>query len=195
MEPQDLLDLILAILVCLAMDESGEIEGTRVNRNAALVMRFGLLILGLLAALVSSAGADAPIAVPADETALIDKQNELQTSPVTWGQAFDKHAPLAFFSVGSLVVGGILVGIRSENASELSTQSRGPDRDLMMAVSLAGLGSLVSAGAFWYYSRHDMQAGQSDTEVTGSEFSLAPILQNGGGLAARLRISFSALGG
>lgn len=172
-----------------------EVARPRTNRRAALILRFGLVLLGITGSCLSSVWAETPASLNDPEPIHPVEPSEMRTVPMTWGQAFDKHAPLAFFSVGSLAVGGILVGIRSENAAELNTHSRSPDRDLIVAVSLAGIGSLVSAGAFWYYSRHEMQGEQGDAEVTGREFSLAPILQKGGGLAARLRIPFTVLGG
>jgi hypothetical protein len=112
--------------------------------------------------------------------------------PMTWGRAFDKHAPLAFFSVGSLLVGGILMGIRAENSARLNPHSAGPDRDVVWGLSMAGLSSLAAGGAFWYYSHAEMTR---DLPATPNGFSFYPTLGGEKGWAAAVHLSFSPLGG
>jgi|GEM_PF-6745904 len=111
---------------------------------------------------------------------------EIPLGPVTWGEAFDKHAPLAFFSAASLAVGGILLAIRAENTAKISAHPDSPDRDMILALSAAGIGSLISGGAFWYYSRQEIDASRRHARL-----SVAPLLAHGGGIAANWRIRFS----
>jgi hypothetical protein len=109
-----------------------------------------------------------------------------RTSPypsVGWGAAFERHAPLAFFSIGSLAVGGILVGIRAENQAKLNMQSHSPDRDVVWALGLAGLTSVLAGGAFWYYVRAEMQNEQPPSE---QGFSMVPIFDGGPGISAQI---------
>jgi hypothetical protein len=110
--------------------------------------------------------------------------------PMTWGDAFDKHAPLAFFSVGSLAVGGIIVGIRSENRSKWNAQSGSSDRDITWALGMAGITSMIAGGAFWYYSHKDMTLSR---ESIDPGFTLAPTWQQGLGIAAHWRLPLQSL--
>lgn len=70
------------------------------------------------------------------------------------------HAPLAFFSLGSLAVGGLVYALQSDlsygdihnSPQKMSNQDV---TSIQSAVGISGLTALVSAAAYFYYSNRD----------------------------------------
>jgi hypothetical protein len=118
--------------------------------------------------------------------------------PMTWGQAFDKHAPLAFFSAGSLAVGGLIATIRSDRDTPANMRGNLSGGDVAWALGLSGGGALVAGMAFWYYAHTEvtrdigatLDAGQSSPDKENVGFAILPTFDGKLGLAASLALPF-----
>lgn len=95
----------------------------------------------------------------------------LPGQPTSWGQAFDKHAPLAFFSAGSLAVGGLIAAIRSDREAPANRYGKTSQRDVAWAMGLSGAGALVAGAAFWYYAHAEVTR---DPDATHQDFAQSP---------------------
>lgn len=132
-----------------------------------------------------------------DENALnSDAAVTLPGQPTTWGQAFDKHAPLAFFSAGSLAVGGLIAAIRADGEAPANRYGKSSQRDVVWAMGLSGAGALVAGAAFWYYAHAEVTRDPNATpeafaqSPTQSLISLMPTFDGGFGWVAGLNVTF-----
>jgi hypothetical protein len=117
--------------------------------------------------------------------------------PMTWGQAFDKHAPLAFFSAGSLAVGGLIVAIRSDRDTPANMRGNLSGGDVAWAMGISGAGAVAAAMAFWYYAHTEVTRDigatletDASVEENGVRFALLPTFDGKPGLAAHLALPF-----
>jgi hypothetical protein len=107
--------------------------------------------------------------------------------PLTWGQAFDKHAPLAFFSAGSLAVGGLIAAIRADRSLPANARGNTAGRDVAWALGLSGAGAVTAGLAFWYYAHAEVTR---DLHDTPDGFSFAPTFDGKMGFIAAYAVNF-----
>lgn len=67
-----------------------------------------------------------------------------------------EHAPLAFFSLGSLAVGGIFYGIQSTMGEGRVQAMVGDKSQMNTAIAAAGATALISAFTYFYYAHRDV---------------------------------------
>jgi hypothetical protein len=97
-----------------------------------------------------------------------------------------EHAPLAWFSVGSLAIGGVFYAI-GRGSDRPSVSFDAGDRARMgTAVAVAGASALLAAGAYFYYVR---KAGDRAAEEADWEASISGAPDGAGGLAVSARVS------
>lgn len=65
--------------------------------------------------------------------------------------AYVEHAPLALFSLGSLVVGGVFYGINSSLDYPGSNQASGNGARVNMAIGAAGFTAVAAGACYVYY--------------------------------------------
>lgn len=65
--------------------------------------------------------------------------------------AYRAHAPLAYFSLGSLAVGGLFYGIQASLDREGRSRINGDGARMDMAVGAAGVTALAAGAAYFYY--------------------------------------------
>ncbi len=82
--------------------------------------------------------------------------------------AYLTHAPLAFFSLGSLAVGGIFYSLQN-GLDRPNVGFVGGDRSsLGTAVGFAGVTALIAGVSYFYYSHRDSQSSRTwDAQVSG----------------------------
>lgn len=102
--------------------------------------------------------------------------------------AYREHAPLAWFSLGSLAVGGIFYAIGQDQHRPNVSYAAGSRPGLTAAVSAAGLGALLAAGSY-FYCVHRTRA--RDREETAWQASLDGGPDGNGGLAVAARLTFA----
>ncbi len=79
-----------------------------------------------------------------------------------------ENAPLAFFSLGSLAVGGVFYGIQSSMSSPRVGYVAGDRTTFFTAVGAAGLTSLIAGGAYFYFCHKDLESNRNwNTQVSG----------------------------
>ena len=66
------------------------------------------------------------------------------------------HSSLAFFSLGSIAVGGLFYAIQQSSQNPRVHTGNGSTKDMNTALGFAGLSALVSGGAFFYFSFHTL---------------------------------------
>jgi hypothetical protein len=65
--------------------------------------------------------------------------------------AYREHAPLAYFSLGSLAVGGLFYGIQASLDGAGGNRINGDGTRMDMAVGAAGITALAAGAAYVYY--------------------------------------------
>lgn len=80
-------------------------------------------------------------------------------------RSYREHAPLAYFSLGSLAVGGVFYGIHS--SLDRSGPVSGNGARMEMAVGAAGITALAAGAAYLYYSLRG-EAGDSGNPSAGA---------------------------
>jgi hypothetical protein len=130
------------------------------NRSAAVFLTLQLGLAGSWAASASThpvPGTELPLAaVSAPPESTIDAA--VESSRLEYAarggsrSAYREHASLAFFSLGSLAVGGAFYGIHSSLDRPASGAASGNGTRMEMAVGTAGFTALAAAAAYLYYS-------------------------------------------
>jgi hypothetical protein len=101
---------------------------------------------------------------------------------------YQEHAPLAWFSLGSLAVGGVFYAIGKGVDGPRVSYSSGNRSQMTTAVALAGASALLAAGSYLYYA-HKGKAGDGDEPVSDWEASLMGAPDGVGGLSVSARVS------
>jgi hypothetical protein len=95
---------------------------------------------------------------------------------------YREHAPLAFFSLGSLAIGGIFYGIQSGMHDSRVRYVAGDRSQISTAIGFAGLTAAVAGAAYFYYAHEsEKQARSWDARI-----SAGPAPEGGINLAASL---------
>jgi hypothetical protein len=82
--------------------------------------------------------------------------------------AYREKAPLAFFSLGSLAVGGVFYGINESMRGSKAGYTSGNGKQLTTAVGLAGLTALIAAGSYVYFAKMPEESPRGwDASVSG----------------------------
>lgn len=131
-----------------------------------------LLFLGLLGHLVAA------------RSALADEVLAIRTS--VSGSPYREHAPLAWFSVGSLAVGGIFYGIQSSFDYPGATRASGNGVEVNMAIGAAGATALAAGAAYFWYA---WRGQPTDTRTQALSAGFAP----DGSVSAKISFPLSSL--
>ena len=82
---------------------------------------------------------------------------------------YREHAPLAFFSLGSLAVGGVFYGIHRSLDYPGGSSASGDGTRVDMAIGAAGLSALAAGAAYlWYSLRADRPDAPGWTETVAA---------------------------
>lgn len=123
--------------------------------------------------------------------AAVDSQGTVAHSG-SFAAAYREHAPLAWFSLGSLAVGGVFYAIGHDMQGPRVGYSAADRARLSTAISVAGIGAVLAAGSYFYYVHQAKARAENDPEwdaaVTG-----APDGAGGFALGARLTLALSSL--
>lgn len=109
--------------------------------------------------------------------------------------AYSEHAPLAWFSLGSLAVGGIFYAINTGVDRGNVSYTAGDRSRISTTVAVAGLGALLAAGSYFYYANHAASREQPDDGGLETEISGGLDDQGGPAISAKLTLPFAALPG
>lgn len=109
--------------------------------------------------------------------------------------AYSEHAPLAWFSLGSLAVGGVFYAINSGLDRENVAYTAGDRSRLSTTVAVAGIGALLAAGSFFYYANHAASREQPDDGGLETEFSGGLDDQGRPAVSAKLSLPIASLPG
>ena len=105
--------------------------------------------------------------------------------------AYREHAPLALFSLGSLVIGGAFYAIG--HGADGSRATDAADRSQYRAVvSVAGISALLAAGSYFYYVHRAKARAEADQQWDASLIG-APDGAGGVAMGARLTVPLSSL--
>ena len=72
--------------------------------------------------------------------------------------AYREHAPLAWFGLGALAVGGVFYGIQAGMSGPRVGYVAGDRSQMDLAVGAAGLTAVASAAAFFYFAHRSQSA-------------------------------------
>jgi hypothetical protein len=100
--------------------------------------------------------------------------------------AYREHAPLAWFSLGSLAVGGVFYAIAQGLDRPRVSYAAGSRSQMTTAVALAGASAMLAAGSYFYYVH---QAKEGAEPVSDWEASLIGAPDGAGGLSVAARVS------
>jgi hypothetical protein len=100
--------------------------------------------------------------------------------------AYREHAPLAYFSLGSLAVGGVFYAIGNGAGGSRPALSASDRRQLATTVSVAGASALLAAGSYLYFVHKAKERPEADA---GWEASVGGSPDGAGGLAVSARVS------
>jgi hypothetical protein len=100
--------------------------------------------------------------------------------------AYREHAPLAWFSLGSLAVGGVFYAIGQGFDRPNVSYAAGSRSQMAAAVALAGTSALLAAGSYFYYAH---KTGEGEEAVSDWEASLRGAPDGSGGLSVAARVS------
>jgi hypothetical protein len=100
--------------------------------------------------------------------------------------AYREHAPLAYFSLGSLAVGGVFYAIGNGAGGSRPALSASDRRQLATTVSVAGASALLAAGSYLYFVH---KAKERSEEDAGWEASIGGAPDGAGGLSVSARVS------
>lgn len=79
-----------------------------------------------------------------------------------------RHASLAFFSLGSLAVGGVFYGISTSLERPNVSYTAGDRSRISTAVGVAGLTALIAAGSYLFFVDRDAEKASAwDARVSG----------------------------
>jgi hypothetical protein len=93
---------------------------------------------------------------------------ETQDTELDLSNPYLDHAPLAFFSVGSLAVGGVFYAIQSSLGKPQVGYVAGDRTSLSTAVGAAGLTALIAGASYFYFANRDSHKASSwDAQVSG----------------------------
>jgi hypothetical protein len=125
---------------------------------------------GAAAGYPSQAEASAPVSEI--RTADGDARPGAASQPVSYAHALRiaavEHAPLAYFSLGSLAVGAVFYGINSSNRPANTIRTADDRTQITAAVGVAGLTALLAAGAYCYYVRKSAENSRDwEASMTG----------------------------
>jgi hypothetical protein len=153
------------------------------------------LLLGLLAP--CRAWCD-PAPTPNARAALInpvpspaDSQNTAAYSG-SIAAAYREHAPLAWFSLGSLAIGGVFYAIGHGGDGSQVTNGQADRSRLTNAVSVAGISALLAAGSYFYYVHRAKARAEADGEWDAAVIG-SPDGAGGIALGARLTVALPGL--
>jgi hypothetical protein len=130
-------------------------------------------------ALSAAAPADFPILnaiLPAPqvrfEAGVASSPAATAAEPASYAQSLKlaavEHAPLAFFSLGSLAIGGVFYSIDRSTRHTNTSYTAEDGRQITAALGVAGLTALLAAGAYCYYVRQSAEASQDwNASVSG----------------------------
>lgn len=121
--------------------------------------RANLLLAALVGLAIPSASGAGDAGV-AEKTALLDYAGGCAAC-----RTYREHAPLAFFSLGSLAVGGVFYGIGSSLGHDGPVSGNGARMET--AVGAAGITALAAAGAYLYYALRG-EAGDAGAPSAGA---------------------------
>jgi hypothetical protein len=136
------------------------------------------MCMGLGFGAVGAQNLDQNVAVPAETRAEYN----------TGSNPFIEHAPLAFFSLGSLAVGAVFYGIQSTMGEGRVQGMVGDKSQMNAAVAAAGVSALVSAATYLYYAHRDARRARG-LEAASLSGGIAP--DGSMRLAASLRLPVS----
>ena len=123
-------------------------------------MLFRSFILGgaLALALAGAVRADdAPDQAAPDNSMMMKNEAPVAARLKPEVSAYKEHAPLAWFSLGSLAVGGVFYAI-SEGMDHPNVAYTTSDRShLNTTVTVAGISALLAAGSYLYYAHRAAQ--------------------------------------
>lgn len=98
--------------------------------------------------------------------------------------AYREHAPLAWFSVGSLAVGGLFYAIGRDMDRPNLSYTAGDRSRIGAGVAAAGITALIAAGSYFYFA-HRARSEE------GWEAGLAGVPDGSGSLALGARLTFA----
>jgi hypothetical protein len=105
--------------------------------------------------------------------------------------AYREHAPLAYFSLGSLAVGGLFYGIQASLEGAGSNRINGDGTRMDMAVGAAGLTALAAGAAYFYYVLRGSDGAEEPAHPWAG--SIRGGIGPDGGLAASVTLPLSSL--
>lgn len=133
-----------------------------------------LLLLAALAALV------APVESRAADADVPEGKTRLEYAAGCGScRSYREHAPLAYFSLGSLAVGGVFYGIHASRDGSGPVSGNGARME--MAVGAAGLTALAAGTAYLYYA---LRGEAGDPAIPSAGASAAPSGGPGAAVAA-----------
>ncbi len=104
--------------------------------------------------------------------------------------AYREHAPLAWFSLGSLAVGGVFYAIGRGLDRPNVSYAAGSRSQMATAVALAGAGAMLAAGSYFYYVHKAVsRSNDGDGEVSDWEAAVSGAPDGAGGFAVSARLS------
>jgi hypothetical protein len=136
------------------------------------------ILIGLTAGGMAHAGEAAPLAdaveagtsAPAAGNGLVDvaaSAGGAEAIPEIRASArltaYREHAPLAYFSLGSLAVGGLFYGIQASLDKDGSSRINGDGTRMDMAVGAAGITALAAGAAYLYYALRGKETGDDSS--------------------------------
>jgi hypothetical protein len=149
---------------------------------------FAALLPGLIA--VSQAWSDPrPFPEPGSPTAVTASaasDTERVAARLNPTAAYREHAPLAWFSLGSLAVGGVFYAIGRGLDRPNVSYATGNRSRMTTAVAVAGASAMLAAGTYFYYVHKSK--GRADSE-SDWDAALIGAPDGAGGLAVAARIS------
>jgi hypothetical protein len=101
---------------------------------------------------------------------------------------------LAWFSVGSLAVGGVFYAINSGLDRENVSYTAGDRSRLTSTIAVSGLGALLAAGSYFYYVNRAASRAEPDDGVE-TEFSGGLDATGGPAVSAKLTLPLALLPG
>lgn len=133
------------------------------------------------------AGGDAPAVAEAVRAGREDASRLEFRSPGKVNP-YREHAPLAFFSLGSLAVGGVFYGIHQGLDDPGSPSFSGDGTRVNLAIGAAGITALAAGAAYlWYALRPD------GPDVSGWSETVAAGITSDGGVAASVTVPLASL--
>ncbi len=102
--------------------------------------------------------------------------------------AYREHAPLAFFSLGSLAVGGVFYGISHGMDKANVGYTAGDRTQISTAVGVAGVTALLAAGSYFYYVHRSVAQSQAEGSDWDAQVIGGPDGDGGVTVGARLTV-------